>query len=88
MDSAHEHKAVSICPLYPARRLDDLAQRRDDLGCPLVFRPHHPIGDEAETDLAPGIGKTDLPPGAIMPEAAGVKIAPRVGIELEAIAPA
>ena len=64
--------------------LDDRAQGRDDPGRALIFRPHHPVGDEAETDPAPGIGKADLSTCAVMPETVVAKIAPRFGVELEA----
>src|SRR5690606_27759943 len=68
--------------------LDDRAQGRDDPGRALIFRPHHPIGDKAETDLARGIGEADLTACAVMSETAIGKIAPGLGIELEAVAPA
>ena len=71
-----------------ARRLSQIAQSRDDRGGALVFRTHHPVGDEAETDTALGIGEADLSPRAVMSKVAIGEIAPSGGVELEAITPA
>src|SRR5215217_1029083 len=88
MDLAHERPVLSIWRSWPLACLVDVAQRGDDGGGALVFRAHHPIGDETEADAAARIGKTDLPPCPVMAKTLVVKIATGFGIELESIAPA
>ena len=80
--------SCQYAPASVGALLDRRPQSVDYLRCALVFRPHHPVGDEAETDPVKGVSKSDLPPCAVMPETAVTEVAPRSGIELKAIAPA